>query len=424
MSLTKATFSMISGAPLNVLDFGAVGDGVTDNYAAILAAYNALPSSGGTIYFPGCVNYLCNTGLTWNAKAVRILGDGPGFQPGTGTRITFPVGVTGINPQNGPAGLGANSSVENIHIAGSNTGAGANTGLLIQCNGFYGKNIYVTGFGSHGIHVLSAYPTSDNSINANSYQLDHCRSYSNYGSGFSAYGVDSNVGVVNGIDCSNNAQWGIYDQAFLGTTYIGPHVSGNLVGGYRLGVTGSRVRIFGGYAEAEAKPGVQIDAGNNGYNNLDFLEMANSVTDNSVSNGNRITWTASSNVTTNKISVGNATHQYIALDATGETLDWGSKLSFKNLLQTAIWEANVLADNRLYVRSAQNADFFVGNQIAGPAIFLSSLAQTNAGGVTIGGTVSGTVGAAGAASALPANPLGYIICNVNGTQVKIPYYNN
>lgn len=35
---------------------------------------------------------------------------------------------------------------------------------------------------------------------------------------------------------------------------------------------------------------------------------------------------------------------------------------------------------------------------------------------------STTVGAAGAASALPANPTGYIVVNINGTDRKIPYY--
>ena len=37
---------------LNVKDFGAVGDGVTDDSNAIDAALNALPAGGGTIYFP------------------------------------------------------------------------------------------------------------------------------------------------------------------------------------------------------------------------------------------------------------------------------------------------------------------------------------------------------------------------------------
>jgi polygalacturonase len=38
MSLTKATYSMIEGAPLNVLDFGAIQNNSTDNTAAVQAA--------------------------------------------------------------------------------------------------------------------------------------------------------------------------------------------------------------------------------------------------------------------------------------------------------------------------------------------------------------------------------------------------
>lgn len=41
MSLTKVSYSMIRGAAVNVLDFGAIGDGVTDDTSAIQAAVNS-----------------------------------------------------------------------------------------------------------------------------------------------------------------------------------------------------------------------------------------------------------------------------------------------------------------------------------------------------------------------------------------------
>lgn len=53
MTLTKATYSMISGAAFNVRDYGAVGDGVANDKAAIQAAINAAQlAGGGEIYFP------------------------------------------------------------------------------------------------------------------------------------------------------------------------------------------------------------------------------------------------------------------------------------------------------------------------------------------------------------------------------------
>lgn len=52
MSLTKATYSMIEGAPANVLDFGATGDGTTDDTDAIIAAFNYCDPLGLCLYFP------------------------------------------------------------------------------------------------------------------------------------------------------------------------------------------------------------------------------------------------------------------------------------------------------------------------------------------------------------------------------------
>lgn len=76
MSLTKVTYSMIDGAVINVLDFGAVGDGLTDDTAAIQAALdfadeNVDTVTGGIIYFPRG-RYLISA--TLNVKTTHIDG--------------------------------------------------------------------------------------------------------------------------------------------------------------------------------------------------------------------------------------------------------------------------------------------------------------------------------------------------------------
>jgi hypothetical protein len=53
MSLTKATYSMIEGAPANVQDYGAVGDNSANDLSAIQAAVDAvIAAGGGTVIIP------------------------------------------------------------------------------------------------------------------------------------------------------------------------------------------------------------------------------------------------------------------------------------------------------------------------------------------------------------------------------------
>ena len=63
MALTKVTYSMINGAMVNVLDYGAIGDNTTDCTAAIQAAVN----TGLPVFFPSGVyrinNPIVSTGL-------------------------------------------------------------------------------------------------------------------------------------------------------------------------------------------------------------------------------------------------------------------------------------------------------------------------------------------------------------------------
>jgi hypothetical protein len=78
MALTKAANRMIRGAEVNVLDFGAVGDGTTDDTVAFKAAINA--ADGALVYVPighYRITSPLNVGIT--ATAIRISGENPVF---------------------------------------------------------------------------------------------------------------------------------------------------------------------------------------------------------------------------------------------------------------------------------------------------------------------------------------------------------
>jgi len=78
MALTKVTYSMVSGAPVNVLDYGAVGNGVTDDAAAIQSAIDAVSAIGGAVFIPAG-SYVVGTSLK-PKTAVQIVGSGYGTQ--------------------------------------------------------------------------------------------------------------------------------------------------------------------------------------------------------------------------------------------------------------------------------------------------------------------------------------------------------
>jgi hypothetical protein len=58
---------------LNVTQFGATGNGSTDDTAAIKKAIAALPATGGTIYFP-CGTYAVSSKLTINISSTTVTG--------------------------------------------------------------------------------------------------------------------------------------------------------------------------------------------------------------------------------------------------------------------------------------------------------------------------------------------------------------
>jgi hypothetical protein len=76
---------MINGSPVNVLDFGAKGDGSNDDTAAIQAAINYLTSAsitGGILFFPQ--GFFITTAALTITKGMTVLGSGIGAGSGAG----------------------------------------------------------------------------------------------------------------------------------------------------------------------------------------------------------------------------------------------------------------------------------------------------------------------------------------------------
>ena len=73
MSLTKATYSMISGAPVNILDFGASPSATpAANAVAIQAAINSVSATGGCVVIPSG-NFQYDTTLNMG-NSIELLG--------------------------------------------------------------------------------------------------------------------------------------------------------------------------------------------------------------------------------------------------------------------------------------------------------------------------------------------------------------
>lgn len=87
---------------VNVKDYGAAGDGVTDDTAAIQAAINGVPARGGTLYFPGgkynisspIVIGTGDAGSTISTRyGIKLIGDGAGM----GSTPSVELNYTGVS---------------------------------------------------------------------------------------------------------------------------------------------------------------------------------------------------------------------------------------------------------------------------------------------------------------------------------------
>lgn len=207
MALTKVSYSMVTGAPISVLDQGADATGVADSTSAIQNALDA----GATVYFPPG-NYRITSLLTLNNNQTVILSAGT-----TITQATVNVGVFSA------------TSKSNITIEG-------NGGMLYNAVGFWDGDW--TGNSGHLERGLQLYACTDVVVN----DL-HIRNFGNAGmwveggdririaapviEGTTGYGTAVDYNTMN----EGNFQTGIFLRhsvlgALLNCSVISPTISG------------------------------------------------------------------------------------------------------------------------------------------------------------------------------------------------------
>tara|TARA_R110000803_G_scaffold54770_1_gene111563 strand:- start:209 stop:1639 length:1431 start_codon:yes stop_codon:yes gene_type:complete len=261
MSLTKATNSMIQGASVNVLDFGAVGDGAADDTAAIQAAIDSVCNAGGgEVHLPRGTYLISSTLRDDNTVAanqggitVRLIGVGASEVP---TDIVTTIKTTGAMV--GIQFDGNRSGGENFIIQGD--GAGANTtshGVVVQSSRSYWKNIVARDHWGSGFKFEFG----------NCSHFEHILCISNGSVGFSIDGTgystpagasrpnDCNSSTFITIDCRINGDAGIRTTSGAGFANFFYNVTSQGNAGYGIECRGDYCKFFGVYVESNFAAG-------------------------------------------------------------------------------------------------------------------------------------------------------------------------
>lgn len=227
--------------------FGAVGDGVTDDGAAFVAAIAYLKSSATgssgdwyrgshKLYVPQGHYYLGTTTLDIT-HTVTIEGE-HGYGPQPTTKLEWADGTTGIRCQyyntsgagdvdETPGGSAGGTLLRNLFLLGGYDGTeGEHHGIHIKVCVFV-ENCWIANFSGDGIYInASAGLGAPNEGNANNCGVSRVRVVG-CRNGVYINGDDANAGYFERIDVSSNRRWGVWDSSFLGNTHIGHHALDN-----------------------------------------------------------------------------------------------------------------------------------------------------------------------------------------------------
>lgn len=249
---------MINGAVVNVLDYGAVGDGVADDTAAIQAAIDSFggPSTatGGTVYFPNG-NYKITAPLLLNYNTSLL---GEKFL----TFITAAGDFEAIRWNSAIPSYSRHISIDGFRFVGAGESSGFTNNTAIRLDHPWGidhlnlKNLWIDGFAGYGIQT----DQQGSNLTTNCFQFSHwdtiyikdCGVGILMGEGFCGESLFSNITVQ---DCTT------YGLEFS----IGP-------------VAGNQGQHWDTFGVGQCPTGIYFGAGNSGNITFTNAQIENNTT--------------------------------------------------------------------------------------------------------------------------------------------------
>lgn len=226
---------------INVKEYGATGDGATDDATAIQAALDAAAPGTKVVYFPKG-QYLIGTGLVWpDASNMKIYGDGQGT-----TELVFTFGGSPSTTAKGiyiaPMSSLDNVEISDMTISGNATNDSAIYELLTIDNGV--SNVYI-----HNVEFRYARHSAvrfTQSVTTDRAKIDNCYFRDINGSGMTGIAGGCILGVLNEQfvtnclfeDCGNSSLFHAFyvnnspeNLVIEGNTFISTHSDLHLFGG-------------------------------------------------------------------------------------------------------------------------------------------------------------------------------------------------
>ena len=368
----KTTTSAAASLPwFNALDFGAKGDGSTDDYAAIQAAITYVAAHGlGAVYIPGGYTFKLSASLT-PANGVSIIGDGP-------TSVLAPAGAFSAIQLLGSSGSPlSDAHFRNFKIDGTNQTGSYSTstkGIYIQylqrCifDSLQVVNCIATGI---GVDFLQDCTISQCVTNSNG-RLWTAGAFGGAGIGI---GVGSGTSFVEswsvmGCHAESNGSYGIFAEAqnsqstVTGARIIGNYCKGNSTAG--IGVSGSygtlvqgNVCFSNGHAGTNTYSGnISIDAGTVEFYGAQRTVISGNVCANGPANG---------------------------IVASTNTASSGGKISNLDIVNNSVWSNGTTSSDGTGILLNAVQQTISNLTIRGNRVYLN-----NGDGIVVGGSVTMT----------------------------------